>query len=220
MASLNPKQFFHGTTAKLEPGDVLRPGLDVGIHRHSPDLEGDDPDEPDLSRVFSTQDEGDAWAFAINASDYSLYENNREFQDRPYVYEVEPQGRVTGREELELPNARYETMSDTAVVKSRVDIPKPNSNLFHGQQTGPAVQGVIPGDEPEFGHGYMPEHEMQQMTDANEKRSMEEHGDNDWFTRAQSEVKFRQESGHPELFNGEEFRNLSYLEDKRYRNRW
>lgn len=218
MTNLNPKQFFHGTTSKLAPGDVLRPGRDVGLQRHSPS-EPDDELEPDVGRVFSTSDEGDAWAFAVNASSYSLYENNREFQDRPYVYEVEPQGNVGGRYESQLPNTPWETTSDTAVVKRRIDIPKPNSVLLNYEETGPAVQGTLPGDEPEFGHGYMGEDEALRLVDSPKMQTFHERDENQWFRDQEKERAFRK-TGHPELFNGEEFHDVSRIQDRRHRSRW
>lgn len=221
MANLNPKQFFHGTTAKLEPGDVLRPGREIGAQQHSPFEPEDEPD-PDLGAVFSTHDERDAWAFAINAS-----QNSRAYGPepmRPVVYEVEPQGRVRGREEWELPNTPRETMSDTAVVKRRIDIPAPNGVMLDYSETGPAVQGTLPGDDPNFAHGFMDEYAAEKLADMDSTKQFHDRSDTEWFRNQQAEVKFRNESGHPTLFNGEEFHDLSYLDMKRHgpggRGRW
>lgn len=163
MPEVNPRQFnpelfnsserfFHGTTSKLEPGDVLQPGGQVGIARHSP------PDTDDNSRVFLTKDEGDAWAFADSASRMSLHSSgDRETRERPHVYEVEPYGEAESQTHTMLPNDKNkrEYTAGLARVVGRRDVPAPNKKLLGGRQSfGAGVQPTFPGDDPNFAHGY------------------------------------------------------------------
>lgn len=72
MTNLNPQQFFHGTRADLQIGDVLDPDMPK-VHTQSEDV------------AYATTDERDAWWFA-NLS----VPPGREVKHPQNVYRVEP----------------------------------------------------------------------------------------------------------------------------------
>ena len=243
MPSLNPRQFFHGTTQKFEPGDVLRPSTETGVRVHSPEHTPDDEYGEDSTRVFSTADERDAWAFAVSAraasnetftvgspAGMSLH---RRPTKRPYVYEVEPEGSVRSREQEGMPNTQSETLSDTARVVRRIDAPPPGGSLFDDEQIpAPGVQPALPSDDPSFSHGFMGDFEAQNHGFTRETLGVEDEfaESRNYLTRLQAERSFRRDNQdlaregagrfQPEMFDSDQYADPGYLEDRRYRTHW
>lgn len=243
MPSLNPRQFFHGTTQKFEPGDMLRPSTETGMRIHSPEHTPDDEYGEDVTRVFSTADERDAWAFAVSARDASnetvrvpgpqgVYGVPRPTK-RPYVYEVEPGGSVQSREQEGMPNTPSETLSDTARVVRRLDSPPPGGMLFDDEQVPiPGVQPTLPGDDPSFAHGFMGEFEAQEHGFTRKTLGVEDEfkPGRDRVSRLHAERSFRRDNQdlaregagrfQPEMFDSDQYADPGYLEDRRYRTHW
>jgi hypothetical protein len=77
--SLNSRQFFHGTTAELRPGDSVLPTSQTGakpVFRN----------ESDSRHAYATTNQADAW-------DYAELSWHASTTGVPHVYEVEPLGR-------------------------------------------------------------------------------------------------------------------------------
>jgi hypothetical protein len=69
--ALSPQQFFHGTSAEVEPGGLLSPGHPGHYVRR-------------MKNVYMTTDMGHAQTYAFNASTQP--------EHQPHVYQVEPTG--------------------------------------------------------------------------------------------------------------------------------
>jgi hypothetical protein len=91
MSNLNPQQFtmYHGTTAELNPGDIVKPAAAIGKNRHWKSGKSD--------VAYSTEDKSTADYFANIAAIRG---------GTPRVYEVEPLGETTTRN-LELSKKKY-----------------------------------------------------------------------------------------------------------------
>lgn len=72
--NLSPQQFFHGTSARLQPGDYLSP---KGANAY-----GRAEDESGRSHVYFTADKNQAWSYAYARGG-----------SEPHVYQVEPTGK-------------------------------------------------------------------------------------------------------------------------------
>jgi len=75
--NLNKKQFYHGTSAALKPGDYLSPKGANEFGRHET--------ESGRSHVYATLDEDTAWGYAIDHAGSV---------DRAHVYQVQPTGKT------------------------------------------------------------------------------------------------------------------------------
>lgn len=124
MPELNPQQFFHGTSAALEPGDRLQPAAELGM-AHSPHR--DMYDRPEhawrRSKVFMSQDENHAWGWAQHSASLT--------GRQPAVYEVSPSSDVEGHR-----HGAPEHFASSATVKRRIDIPPPTDGPRQGQLFG------------------------------------------------------------------------------------
>lgn len=240
MPELNSRQFFHGTTAKFEPGDVILPASEIGKRYHSPSVDADEP-EGDVSRVFSAPDERDAWAFAQSAHRHSYWQNMSDdrgdefgnpYEDRPYVYEVEPEGTTESRYQEGMLHTPSETLSDRARVVRRIDAPPPMTMFFDSRETGVATQPTLPGDDPNFAHGFMTneeedrQHVMSRIDFGMAGRSPERVRGSAMeaersFRRRQDEAASAGRTHQPTMFNVDEFHDRGeHMQDTMYRSRW
>jgi len=148
---LNRRQFYHGTTARFEIGDELRPGSTVGDTYHSGTAEGDEGRDADS--VFMADNEQDAWSFALNRQGGPFGP-----QQRPFVYTVEPTTDVVSRQQEEMPHSSAEYLAGGARVTGREAVPAPNTIMLgdDADRLDAAVQPTLPDyDEPAFAHAFM-----------------------------------------------------------------
>jgi hypothetical protein len=91
--------FFHGTSARLNPGDILVPGGGVGQHNYR---------TSSSEHVYSTTDEDKAWHFANSVRErrIDLYGDD---EPERHVYEVEPEGDL--HKDPEIPEDAYRSLS-------------------------------------------------------------------------------------------------------------
>ncbi len=124
MPTLNPDQFFHGTSASLASGDEVKPAQTLGMDASPWRDVHDHPGEVwKREKVFSTHSEARAWGWANASASHTGHQ--------PVVYEVAPSADVSQ-------TAPDEHASATATVKRRIDIPPPTN--------GPR-QGTLPGGD-------------------------------------------------------------------------
>lgn len=129
--NLQPQQFFHGSDADLNEGDIIQsahkagrmnyPGLQPWRHKS----------------VWATDSETDAWDWGHMGT----RNQNWDKKVRPTVYEVEPMD--PGATHPTIPEKRRhlgggpsrgaEFTMGSARVKRRIDIPPPNSDLYMPQ---------------------------------------------------------------------------------------
>lgn len=95
--NLNSRQFFHGTKAKLEPGDMIEPGHSTGW------TDTAQTRDHKATHVYATTRMDDARYFADSANNglpftrdpaTGIYSKPTNSVGRRYVYEVEPTGRM------------------------------------------------------------------------------------------------------------------------------
>jgi hypothetical protein len=121
--SLQPKQFFHGTDARLEAGDVIRPGSEIGRANFRYGARGWGGRN---EHVFVTPAEPDAWMFAglsTRSAPRAAPEDPDTWGSRPTVYEVEPLTPTRGS--VDLPGGEHgnERITSAARVVRSIDIP-------------------------------------------------------------------------------------------------
>ncbi len=114
--NLQPQQFFHGSSADLNEGDVVRPASEVG-RKNYPGLQSWRHKE-----VWATNSEADAWDWG--------HMGGRHQEVRPTVYQVEPIDPPTKRRHLGGgPTRGAEFTMGAARVIGRIDIPPPDDSL-------------------------------------------------------------------------------------------
>lgn len=102
---LNPQQFFHGSRARLNVGDLVEPGHDLAFGSGAPD-----------SHVYFTPDRD----VATNSAQEQM---PRAGAQRPHLYEVEPTGDYD-RDNAEPEFESYRSQSPLR-VKRRYDVKDP-----------------------------------------------------------------------------------------------
>lgn len=131
------QQFFHASTADLQPGDTVHPGHAVGVNNF-----------PNLrswrnQSVWLSDNEHDAWKWTHVAGDYGA---------RKTVYQVEPSESPLKRRKLDTVGGAEYT-APQAKVTHRFDIPPIGHRGLGHPEIGPndevmkdsGVQGTLPG---------------------------------------------------------------------------
>jgi hypothetical protein len=134
------QQFFHGSHAFLQPGDIIEPGSGRGVTNY-PQVQ-----KWRSQHVWLTDEEKNAWGWA------HLGRRSDTADRRLSVYRVEPAEPPLRRRKLGGGPAGAEYTTHYARVVERLDIPHPEADIPREYRGPKGGQGTLP--LPEAWHSY------------------------------------------------------------------